>query len=200
MANLTPEQFEKALSNAKQALTKNIGKILINATNIGSSEMQVRVFNKGITTAGKQMNYRSKPYMKLRQDAGLQTNWKDLIFTGDLFYSLNILSTADKEVTYGFNNAETAQIAEWQQTSDKQVNEPIFELSQKEINRMEKQMALDAMKIIQGAINGFPNMPTIQGEKVRKTKQPKRAKKKPIKKKRPIAKKKPAIKTKRKKK
>jgi hypothetical protein len=200
MANLTPEQFEKALSNAKQALTKNIGKILINATNIGSSEMQVRVFNKGITTAGKQMNYRSKPYMKLRQDAGLQTNWKDLIFTGDLFYSLNILSTADKEVTYGFNNADTAQIAEWQQTSDKQVNEPIFELSQKEINRMEKQMALDAMKIIQGAINGFPNMPTIQGEKVRKTKQPKRAKKKPIKKKRPIAKKKPAIKTKRKKK
>jgi len=200
MANLTPEQFEKALSNAKQALKANMGKILINATNIGSSEMQVRVFNRGITTAGKQMNYRSKPYIKFRQDAGLQTNWKDLTFTGDLFYSMTILSTADKEVTYGFNNAETAQIAEWQQTSDKQVNEPIFELSQKEINRMEKQMALDAMKIIQGAINGFPNMPTIQGEKVRKTKQPKRAKKKPIKKKRPTAKKKPAIKTKRKKK
>lgn len=200
MANLTPEQFEKALANAKQALKANMGKILINATNIGSAEMQIRVFNKGITTAGKQMNYRSKPYIKLRQDAGLQTNWKDLTFTGDLFYSMNILSTAEREVTYGFNNAETAQIAEWQQTSSKQVNEPIFELSQKEIAKMEKQMALDAMKIIQGAINGFPNVPTIQGEKVRKTKQPKPAKKKPIKKKKPIAKKKPATQPKKRKK
>jgi hypothetical protein len=161
MANLTPEQFEKALSNAKQALKANMGKILINATNIGSAEMQIRVFNKGITTAGKQMRYKSKPYMKLRQDAGLEVGWKNLQFTDNLFNSMTILTTAEREVTYGFNNAETAQIAEWQQTSSKQVNEPIFELSQKEINRMEKQMALDAMKIIQGAINGFPNVPTI---------------------------------------
>ena len=163
MANLTPEQFEKALSNAKQALTKNMGKILINATNIGSSEMQVRVFNRGQTTAGKQMRYRSAPYKKLRTDAGLQTNWKDLIFTGDLFYSLNILSTADKEVTYGFNNAETAQIAEWQQTSDKQVGEPIFPLNQKEISKMERQIAIDVAKVFTGALESFPNMLSVSG-------------------------------------
>lgn len=163
MANLTPEQFEKALSNAKQALTKNIGKILINATNIGSSEMQVRVFNRGQTTAGKQMRYRSAPYKKLRTDAGLQTNWKDLIFTGDLFYSLTILSTAEKEVTYGFNNAETAQIAEWQQTSDVQVGEPIFPLNQKEISKMERQIAIDVAKVFTGALESFPNMPSVSG-------------------------------------
>jgi hypothetical protein len=163
MANLTPEQFEKALSNAKQALTKNIGKILINATNIGSAEMQIRVFNRGQTTAGKQMNYRSKPYIKLRQDAGLQTNWKDLIFTGDLFYSLNILSTSEKEVTYGFNNADTAQIAEWQQTSDVQVGEPIFPLNQKEISKMERQIAIDVAKVFTGALESFPNMPSVSG-------------------------------------
>lgn len=162
MANLTPEQFEKALSNAKQALQANMGKILINATNLGSAEMQTRVFNRGLTTAGKQMNYRSKAYMKLRQDAGLQTNWKDLTFTGDLFYSMNILSTAEKEVTYGFNNGETAQIAEWQQTSDKQVNEPIFELSEKEKAKMEKQMALDVYAILQSAIDNFPSVPTAK--------------------------------------
>jgi hypothetical protein len=161
MANLTPEQFEKALSNAKQALTKNIGKILINATNIGSSEMQVRVFNRGQTTAGKQMRYRSAPYKKLRTDAGLQTNWKDLIFTGDLFYSLSILSTSEKEVTYGFNNADTAQIAEWQQTSDVQVGEPIFPLNQKEISKMERQIAIDVAKVFTGALESFPNMPSI---------------------------------------
>jgi hypothetical protein len=163
MANLTPEQFEKALSNAKQALTKNIGKILINATNIGSSEMQVRVFNRGQTTAGKQMRYRSAPYKKLRTDAGLQTNWKDLIFTGDLFYSLTILSTAEKEVTYGFNNADTAQIAEWQQTSDVQVGEPIFPLNQKEISKMERQIAIDVAKVFTGALESFPNMPSVSG-------------------------------------
>jgi hypothetical protein len=163
MANLTPEQFEKALSNAKQALTKNIGKILINATNIGSSEMQVRVFNRGQTTAGKQMRYRSAPYKKLRTDAGLQTNWKDLIFTGDLFYSLTILSTAEKEVTYGFNNADTAQIAEWQQTSNVQVGEPIFPLNQKEISKMERQIAIDVAKVFTGALESFPNMPSVSG-------------------------------------
>jgi hypothetical protein len=163
MANLTPEQFEKALSNAKQALTKNIGKILINATNIGSSEMQVRVFNRGQTTSGKQMRYRSAPYKKLRTDAGLQTNWKDLIFTGDLFYSLSILSTAEKEVTYGFNNADTAQIAEWQQTSDVQVGEPIFPLNQKEISKMERQIAIDVAKVFTGALESFPNMPSVSG-------------------------------------
>lgn len=163
MANLTPEQFEKALNNAKQALQANMGKILVNASSIGSAEMQRRVFNRGLTTAGKRMEYRNAPsnYTNLRQDAGLQISYKDLTFTGNLFYSMNILSTAEKEVTYGFNNSDTAQIAEWQQTSPKQVNEPIFELSDKEIAKMERQMSLDALAIIQGAIDGFPNVPNI---------------------------------------
>lgn len=164
MANLTPEQFEKALNNAKQALNANMGKILINATNLGSAEMQTRVFNRGLTTAGKRMEYRNAPsnYTNLRLDAGLQISYKDLTFTGNLFYSMNILSTAEKEVTYGFNNSDTAQIAEWQQTSDKQVNEPIFELNEKEKAKMEKQMALDAYAILQGAIDNFPSVPTAK--------------------------------------
>jgi len=199
MANLTPEQFEKALNNAKQALQANMGKILINATNLGSAEMQTRVFNRGLTTAGKRMEYRNAPsnYTNLRLDAGLQISYKDLTFTGNLFYSMNILSTAEKEVTYGFNNSDTAQIAEWQQTSPKQVNEPIFELSDKEIAKMERQMSLDALAIIQGAIDSFPNVPNIKGETPRKPRPPKQATKP---KRKATAKKKPAIKTKRKKK
>lgn len=198
MANLTPEQFEKALANAKQALKANMGKILINATNIGSAEMQIRVFNKGVTTRGKKMEYRNAPsdYTNLRQDAGLQISYKDLTFTGDLFYSMTILSTAEREVTYGFNNSETAQIAEWQQTSDRQVNEPIFELNDKEKAKMEKQMALDAYAILQGAINNFPNVPTsktiqkqdavsksISRQQKKKAKQKKFARKQALKKK-----------------
>jgi hypothetical protein len=110
------------------------------------------------------MEYRNAPsnYTNLRLDAGLQISYKDLTFTGNLFYSMNILSTAEKEVTYGFNNSDTAQIAEWQQTSDKQVNEPIFELNEKEKAKMEKQMALDAYAILQSAIDNFPSVPTAK--------------------------------------
>lgn len=197
MANLTPEQFEKALNNAKQALNANMGKILLNATNIGSADMQSRVSNKGLTTAGKQMRYKSKQYIKLRQNAGLEVGWKNLQFTDNLFNSMTVLTTADKEVTYGFNNNDTAQIAEWQQTSPKQVNEPIFELSPKEIAKMERQMALDALAIIQGAIDGFPSVPSIKGETTRKPRAIKKATKP---KRKATAKKKPVSKTKRKKK
>jgi len=161
MANtLTPEQFEQACKNAIVSVEKNISKILINATNIGSAEMQFRIFNKGQTVAGNTMRYRSAPYKKLRTDAGLQTNWKDLIFTGDLFYSMSILGTANKEVVYGFNNMRTAEIAEFQEES-KQVGEPIFELNLKEYNQMERQFSLDVAKMFKGALENFPNMPSI---------------------------------------
>jgi hypothetical protein len=161
MANtLTPEQFEQACKNAIVSVEKNISKILINATNIGSAEMQFRIFNKGQTVAGNTMRYRSAPYKKLRTDAGLQTNWKDLIFTGDLFYSMSILGTANKEVVYGFNNMRTAEIAGYQEES-KQVGEPIFELNLKEYNQMERQFSLDVAKVFKGALESFPNMPGV---------------------------------------
>jgi chromosome segregation ATPase len=85
---------------------------------------------------------------------------KDLIFTGDLFNSMTILSTAEKEVAYGFNNARTAQIAEYQETSNIQVNEPIFDLSEAEKNKAERQFAIDVSKIFTGALENFPNMPS----------------------------------------
>jgi hypothetical protein len=158
--NLTPEQFEQACKNAIVAVEKNISKILINATNIASSELQFRIFNKGQTTAGNTMRYRSAPYKKLRVDAGLQTNWKDLQFTGNLFYSMNILNAGNNAVVYGFNNMQTAQIAEYQEGL-KQVGEAIFELSEKEINITEKQFARDVAKVFTGALESFPNIPTI---------------------------------------
>ena len=165
--NITPEQFKQACSNAIKVVQNNIGNILINATNIGSGELQYRVFNEGKTVAGKKMEYRNAPsnYTNLRQDAGLHINFKDLIFTGNLFYSMTILSTKNDEVVYGFNNAEMAQIAEWQETSDVQVNEPIFELSQKEVNIMETQFARDVTRIFTSALENFPEMPTVKKEK-----------------------------------
>jgi hypothetical protein len=161
MANtLTPEQFEQACKNAIVSVEKNISKILINTTNIGSADMQSRIFDEGKTVAGNTMRYRSNAYKKLRVDAGLGVNYKDLTFTGNLFYSMSILNTAQNEVVYGFNNAGTAQIAEWQETSDKQVNEPIFQLTDKEAKLMERQFAIDVAKVFKGALENFPNMPS----------------------------------------
>jgi hypothetical protein len=160
MANtLTPEQFEQACKNAIVSVEKNISKILINTTNIGSADMQSRIFDEGKTVAGNTMRYRSKAYKKLRVDAGLGIAYKDLEFTGDLFFSMSILSTAQNEVAYGFNNNRTAEIAGYQEES-RQVGEPIFELSDKEAKLMERQFAIDVAKVFKGALENFPNMPS----------------------------------------
>jgi hypothetical protein len=161
MANtLTPEQFEQACKNAIVSVEKNISKILINTTNIGSADMQSRIFDEGKTVAGNTMRYRSKAYTKLRVDAGLGIAYKDLEFTGDLFFSMSILSTAQNEVAYGFNNNRTAEIAGYQEETG-QVGEPIFELSEKEAKLMERQFAIDVAKVFKGALENFPNMPSV---------------------------------------
>ena len=182
--NLTPEQFEQACKNAIVAVEKNISKILINTANIAGSDLQFRIFNQGQTTAGNTMRYRSAPYKKLRTDAGLQVNYKDLIFTGNLFYSMNILNAGNNEVVYGFNNMQTAKIAEYQEEA-RQVGEAIFDLSQKEINQAERQFARDVARVFTGALENYPNMPdtsVLSGDATKKSIARNKAKKKAVKK------------------
>jgi hypothetical protein len=157
--NLTPEQYKQAMASAVKMVEANVGKIMLNGANLGSALMQQRVFNKGITTSGKNMMYRSAQYIKLRTDAGLQVAHKDLIFTGNLFNSLTILGSNNKEVNYGFNNSEMAEIANYQETSDKQVNQPIFDLSKKEISQVERAMTKDVARMVVATIESYPNPP-----------------------------------------
>jgi hypothetical protein len=63
-------------------------------------------------------------------------------------------------VAYGFNNNRTAEIAGYQEES-RQVGEPIFELSDKEAKLMERQFAIDVAKVFKGALENFPNMPSV---------------------------------------
>jgi hypothetical protein len=163
MPDLTPEQLKQALQNAVAEVEANMGNILFNAANIGASQMQFRVFNKGIATAGTNMRYRSAPYKRLRTDAGLQVNHKDLMFTGNLFNSLTILSKSNEQVSYGFNNAETATIRTYQETSPKQVNEPIFDLNEKEQMAMYKAIGKDLGDLIIKTITAYPNRPAKVG-------------------------------------
>jgi len=159
--NLTPEDYKKAMANAIKVVETNVGKIMLNGANLGSALMQQRVFNKGIATSGKKMMYRSAPYKRLRKDAGLQIAHKDLTFTGNLFNSLTILGSNNKEVNYGFNNSETSEIANYQETSNKQVNEPIFDLSKKEIQQVEKAMTKDVLRIVVASFESYPNVPSV---------------------------------------
>jgi hypothetical protein len=159
--NLTPDQYKQAMASAVKVVEANVGKIMLNGANLGSALMQRRVFNKGIATSGKKMMYRSAPYKRLRVDAKLQVAHKDLIFTGNLFNSLTILGKSNKEVSYGFNNSETATIANYQETSSKQVNQPIFDLSTKEIAQVERAMAKDVLRIVVATIESYPNMPSV---------------------------------------
>jgi hypothetical protein len=157
--NLTPDQYKQAMASAVKMVEANVGKIMLNGANLGSALMQRRVFNKGIATSGKKMMYRSAPYKRLRVDSKLQIAHKDLIFTGNLFNSLTILGKSDKEVSYGFNNNETATIANYQETSSKQVNQPIFDLSTKEIAQVERAMAKDVARMVVATIESYPNPP-----------------------------------------
>jgi len=159
--NLTPDDYKKAMANAVKVVENNVGKIMLNGANLGSALMQRRVFNKGVATSGKKMMYRSAPYKRLRVDAGLQIAHKDLTFTGNLFNSLTILGSNNKEVNYGFNNSEMAEIANYQETSDKQVNEPIFKLSAKEIQQVEKAMTKDVLRIVVASFESYPNVPSV---------------------------------------
>jgi hypothetical protein len=184
MPDLTPEQLKQALQNAVAEVEANMGNILFNAANIGAAQMQFRVFNKGVTTAGTNMRYRSAPYKRLRTDAGLQTNHKDLMFTGNLFNSLTILSKSNEQVSYGFNNAETATIRTYQETSPKQVNEPIFDLNEKEEMAMYKAIGKGLGDLIIKTITAYPNRPARVEPKAVSIPKPKKAvKKKPVKKK-----------------
>jgi hypothetical protein len=157
--NLTPDEFKQAMDNAVKAVEANVGKILMNGANLGSALMQQRVFNKGVATSGKKMTYKNKRYKILRTDAGLQINHKDLTFTGNLFNSLTMLTADDKQVSYGFNNDEMAEIAHFQETGENQVGEPIFKLQKKEIKTVEDTMFADVARVCLSAIENFPNMP-----------------------------------------
>lgn len=162
--NLSPDDFKKAIQNAIVAVEKHAKNIMMNAANVGASEMQFRVFNKGVATSGKKMMYRSAPYKKIRQKNGLQINHKDLTFTGNLFNSLTMVTADDKKVSYGFNNTEMNQIRTYQETSPKQVNEPIFNLCDKEIKKVENALTKGVSKIVTSSIENYPNMPTFKVE------------------------------------
>lgn len=189
---MTPVEFDKAMQNAVIALEKEMKNILLNGANLGEALMEQRIFNKGLTFAGNQMNYKSAPYKQLRTDAGLQTGFKDLTFTGNLFNSLKIIEATNGRVAYGFNNSRMAEIAGFQETSDVQVKERIFGLNPKEEARVQKQMSADVGRLVRMAIEGYPKMPTLGETKPNQKAKPRKASIKPKKKK--GAKKTPAVK------
>lgn len=92
--------------------------------------ISTRVFVEHQTTDGTPFGkYKSDSYKKFRQSLGRQTNTKDLQLSGDLLKSIK---QVENQVV--FNDDRSAKIANWQETSDVQINKPIFDLNQNEID------------------------------------------------------------------
>jgi len=164
---MNPEQFEKAMQNFAVAFQTELPKILMNGANVGSALMQRRIFNKGQSADLETMHYRNKRYKLLRTDAGLQVGVKDLEFTGNLFNSLTLMRTAPYTVAYQFNNAESAQIANYQEGSD-QVGKIIFALANKEAEAVERAVNMDFKRLAERAVansNQVPNLAPQLNEK-----------------------------------
>lgn len=161
MAEIRAEQAEQLFANIAKSIQREMPKILMNAANVGSAEMQFRIFNQGRSADGAVMNYKNAQYKKLRENNGLQVRVKDLIFEGNLFNSLDILSHSNTEVSYGFTNADSAQIAEYQETSPIQVNKPIFSLNTKESKIIDRSVNADVERIVVRSVESFPALATL---------------------------------------
>lgn len=93
-----------------------------------------RVFNSNITTALKDFGgYRSEAYKKKRESLGLQTQSKDLQFSGQLRNDFQLGVDEDNSVVYGFTTDRSNEIRGYQETSDKQIGEEIFYPNEDEI-------------------------------------------------------------------
>lgn len=114
-------------------LEKNIGDIVIESIDAGAIKARQllleRVFEEHETVDGTPFGkYKSKSYRAYRRSVGRQVAEKDLELTGNLLRSI-----VQRENEVIFNDAKSEQKARYQETSPKQINKPIFDLSDEEV-------------------------------------------------------------------
>lgn len=98
-----------------------------------------RIQNKGLDSSERKIENRSpktpkagaysKFYAEIRGEAGRQTGYVDLTFTGEMMDSLDFEKSSQNEYQIGFNNKAAADKAEWNEERFGDV----FSLSESEI-------------------------------------------------------------------
>lgn len=91
----------KDLANKIERSIPKVSVLVANAEVLGTTtalgDITRRIFNEGkLTNGGNIGNYTSPPYKKKRQKKGLQIQYIDLQFSGDLFNSIGIGKFNDK--------------------------------------------------------------------------------------------------------
>jgi hypothetical protein len=145
----TPQQLadkiEKSIPNIEKALQ---GYEVLVISDIEGA-IKSRIFNKGESQKGKIGKYKNGKYKQKREDAGRQTDYVDLQFTGELNRSIQKGIKGDKQVV-GFNNDGAAEIAEH---LEEKYNKVIFAPSSDElkdaIKTGETYMVQQLTKIVQ---------------------------------------------------
>lgn len=101
-----------------------------------------RIFNRGEDSNGEAIaSYTNMRYKALRQRRGLQINYVDLQFTGELFRSINTGTSGDSAVI-GYTNAERARVANH---LEERYGKPIFAPSEVEQEEA-KELMIDYVK------------------------------------------------------
>lgn len=144
----------QVFDNLRKAFEANLPNMLFNAANVGSAEMQWRVFNQGKAADNSVQHYRSSYYKRLRTEVGRQVAYKDWILSGDLFNSLGLRLRGKDVIEYAFNSRRQAEIAGYQEQA-RQVGKPIFTLNADEIAVVEKAFQADLSRLVK-AVNNAP--------------------------------------------
>lgn len=159
MSKVIPiKDAEAFFASLKKAIERETPKIIFNGANVGAAEFQFRLFNEGKAADLSVMRYRSKQYKMIRERNGLQTAYKDLIFTGDLFNSLKVVRENEMNVAYGFVSQKEGLIAGYQ---EEQVGKPIFNLAKKEADLVLRSMDADVVRLIERSIEAYPSTASL---------------------------------------
>ena len=123
------------MKGVSAVIEQEIPNSLFNAANLAAANMQRRVFNHGKTVQGITLRYRSEQYKRKRIKKGRQVAYKDFIFEGNLFNSLQYLNQGGRSISYGFGSNTTSDIANYVSEQEDLVRPDIFGLSADEVNK-----------------------------------------------------------------
>lgn len=119
---MTPEEAIQFLGDIGDFADKETNKIMLDGSKDMESKMKNRIFFKGKnafnSNIGKYGKYYSEEYQKywipLRESRGLQVNYVDLKFTGELMDSIQSIKS-ENGATIQITNSKNLKKAEWQE-------------------------------------------------------------------------------------
>lgn len=135
----TLKAISKRLDKLADCILQEKEKVEVEALEAGKSLMIKRIFGIGANGGGRTLDgdlfgEYTEAYLQKRIRETKQTNLnKNLIFSGSLQRSIQVGTNSGKNVL-GFTDLELEKIARFQEESEIQINEPIFQLNDEELS------------------------------------------------------------------